>query len=547
MKLHIIQMILGDGPSALGFNTMAPAYDVALKTASKKYPNIFGNVSVTRVFIPGVFSTCDFSTGEIIPLLYRLLPDIRRKEFPVILSPDCITEVMVMADFAREVKIPLIASTATDPGAATGRYPTLLTWAAAPFRNIVDAVVQLCRRFSWTEFNLYCDDSAEQSPMPEVLCALILAVMRTNAVAVSVISRHFDSSSTVGGGTLRPALSAGKKHSVINVFASAPSAYPSVLADASALSMATGEYVFVLLPSSPNEQHRYIDWFNITNPAVTSMFPFAFALDFLRINWLAVSNEVAEMRSISFDKYNWTIRKDRDRNVQRLAAYESALMMAEVVKESWSGLSNMTAESFVRAFYGKRFQLPSGVVKISPTGLRVCNMEIKQFRVKNRSLEVVLLFEQEPARLTPINGSAILWQGPSFPPPSRPACRDVSGSYCSQTTDNTYTVLIIGMSAFACLVGFAVAARFIFRMRRRVIADKNWWILQGYLGLPRRQRAMSCRDLLGRVNPRAHKSLFTLGQNDSLSAPSDFLDSTITPRRVLNSSIFFWNNTPSSE
>jgi hypothetical protein len=88
VKIHIVQMIMGDGVSNLGFNIMSPAYDVALEKVSREYPRVFANYSVSRYFVAGPYS-CAESEGLATTGLFNLLrgKDEESNEFRIVLSP----------------------------------------------------------------------------------------------------------------------------------------------------------------------------------------------------------------------------------------------------------------------------------------------------------------------------------------------------------------------------------------------------------------------------------------------------------------------------
>jgi hypothetical protein len=90
LTIHIVQMIIGDGSTNLGYNVISPAYDIALQKASQQYPRAFANQAVTRYFVPGQYS-CAESTGMATAGFHHLLaPKDQSKdsnEFRIVLSP----------------------------------------------------------------------------------------------------------------------------------------------------------------------------------------------------------------------------------------------------------------------------------------------------------------------------------------------------------------------------------------------------------------------------------------------------------------------------
>ncbi|OQV23611.1 hypothetical protein BV898_02356 [Hypsibius exemplaris] len=486
-KLHIVEIIVGDGPSTFGYNLIGPGFDVGLERARQKYPHIFADdlMTITQIFTAGVYPSCEASAGEVIPNLFTLLPkntafDKKLNEFTIVLSPDCTTDILPMADFAREVDIPLIASTSAVPLTAPGRFPTLLPWSSSPLANGINAMIKLVQLYSWTELNLLCDDNPMMNPTIEVTRGLVMSFIRAKAPTVNLAVFYFDSSSAAASdNSFRRALAEARKHSTINVVASFPSVIQSLLGNAVSLSMTTGEYVFVLIPLSPYEQAKDVNWFasgsfGKVTPDLSSILPYVFALDFEDINWDRVSVELEEMQRISLERYNWTVTLEQQHSNQRLAAYESVLVIAEILNDLWSGLSNISAESFVQAFFNKEFHLPSRTMKISSAGLRVCDVEVKQFRVANQSLETVLVFEQNGLRLMSVNRSTILWPGVyAFPTNSRPLCRDLLGVRICERRDYNLTIsLAVSLCLFGVVLSLTVAI-----ILHRINANPKWWLL----------------------------------------------------------------------
>ncbi|OQV23610.1 hypothetical protein BV898_02355 [Hypsibius exemplaris] len=426
MKLRLVLMIVGDGSSTLGYSIMAPAYEVAIRTIRRKYPLIFRQISIAR----------------------------------------------------------------TVSATAPGRVPNLLTWSSMPFSAMVDAVLQFVLRYSWTEVNLLCDDNRDQSPTIEVICGLISAFARIKAKTTNFLVRHFDSSVP---GTFRRALSEGRRQSAINILASYTSVYPSMLIDAAELSMTTGEYVFLILSVSPYTQAQEMQWFDSSDEfqknLLIHVLPFVFALDFDDVNWTAVADEIEEMRVISLDQFNWTIKVDQQHDRIRLAAYESVLVLAEVINNTWRNLINATADSFVRSFSRRRTYLSARTVDTSPTSTRICNLQFRQFRLANRSMEVVLLFDHAQGSLNPPNISTahrrptIEWSGQPFPPRSRPTCRDLFGSHCSR---NDYIATAATASVLSVLGAIAAVsvAFFVQRRCRPALTGQEWWLLGDPIGVP---------------------------------------------------------------
>ena len=92
--VHIMEMIIGDRTTNLGYNVMGPAYDVAWTGAQNRFPRVFDHCTVTRYFVPGTGLDCRASAGLLTEGFYRLLANTtntpslsEQNDFRIVLSP----------------------------------------------------------------------------------------------------------------------------------------------------------------------------------------------------------------------------------------------------------------------------------------------------------------------------------------------------------------------------------------------------------------------------------------------------------------------------
>ncbi|OWA49816.1 hypothetical protein BV898_14351 [Hypsibius exemplaris] len=238
-------MIIGDRTTNLGYNFIGPAYDVALEKASRAFPKLFADYTVTRFFVPGVGLSCEESAGMASEGLYTLLADrtssedrfpvahSRTKDFRIVLSPGCMFQAMALGDFAR-------GNSTSVPNPE--RFPSLLNFSATSYAILARAVAEVLRRFGWIKFNLLCDRNPDPSQIQsiEVICALILSYAQTRARELSAVVSYFDSSRAE---TIGRVLSDSRQQSTVNVLASYTDTYQVLLAEATRTGMDTGQYV----------------------------------------------------------------------------------------------------------------------------------------------------------------------------------------------------------------------------------------------------------------------------------------------------------------
>ncbi|OWA49818.1 hypothetical protein BV898_14353 [Hypsibius exemplaris] len=224
VRIHFVQMIIGDRTTNLGYNLIGPAYDVALEKASRAFPKLFADYTVTRFFVPGIGLSCAESAGTATEGFYTLLANrtssedrfpvahSRPRDFRIVLSP--------------EADVPVLASSSSVP--TPERFPSLLALSATSYSTLARAVAEVLRRFGWIKFNLLCDRNPDPSQIQsiEVICALILSYAQTRARELSAVVSYFDSSRAE---TIGRVLSDSRQQSTVNVLASYTDTYQVLL------------------------------------------------------------------------------------------------------------------------------------------------------------------------------------------------------------------------------------------------------------------------------------------------------------------------------
>ncbi|OQV13735.1 hypothetical protein BV898_12050 [Hypsibius exemplaris] len=357
-RIHLIMMMAGSRNPRMTYEIMGSAYDVALNHSLQLYPQLFRNHSVTRYFTSGTFTCAEANAVTTVGLSSLYTGDSSSAEgdskgIRIVLTPE--ENVLVLASSA---SLNLLNNKT--------RFPTLLPLASTSYNNVGLALLKILRLNKWNAVNLVCDSNPSEllRSAIELTCGVLRETFK-NARDINMLELAFDSSKNESTGAM---LRLSRTHSSVSLFAVLHEIYKTILAVAYALEMANGDYV----PES-----------------LLRILPFSFVLAFEAIKWDAVAEEVEQMRIRSRQEYNWTISEEYKHNAVQLAAYESLLMLAEVLNDtSPSRLANATGATLAARFFNRTFDLPARRVSLNSIGTRECSVLVKQFNNGTRTFQV---------------------------------------------------------------------------------------------------------------------------------------------------------------
>ncbi|XP_055327363.1 LOW QUALITY PROTEIN: uncharacterized protein LOC129580730 [Paramacrobiotus metropolitanus] len=173
--LNIVSVTLGGFPS-YRYGLTAPTYDIALEDAMTTYPDILRNVSRICFYSIGRTKNCEEEEDLIhnqIGFIYQNLTAMRGTP-TIIQTSGCDSVAFTLGDFARELDLPLVISTAGNPELFSDiRFPTVIGFGPADHSMLAHAALRFLQNYNWTTVTLLCArprDSEKLSPFDKSTC-----------------------------------------------------------------------------------------------------------------------------------------------------------------------------------------------------------------------------------------------------------------------------------------------------------------------------------------------------------------------------------------
>ncbi|OQV22205.1 Atrial natriuretic peptide receptor 2 [Hypsibius exemplaris] len=462
VPFDISNIVVGDG-ELYGRSTTSPAYDVALERARQLYPRIFRDFRSITHYHEGKYASCTDSEGEMLVLLSGLYDsdereykgNTSRKQFAI--SPGCSGEIFALGDLGRDTML-----------WDDARFPTLLTLGPSAHYSVIQAVLELLRLFRWNDLSVIADDMSQDNLFYPLLTLHLNSIHDFISVpgsGVTTLTLHVDSTVSM---SFEDRLKEAATHSSIIMIVSASlEVYLTFLVF---LILQLNQYPLYDGPLAEREA--------LLIQEVSDVLPFVFELTPPPLT-TGFGKEWEKIANRSRDVYNHTIRADLALSAVQLSAYDSLLILAQVINETYDILPALPANDFISRFRNRTFTAHlSGPMVISRTGRRMSSTYVRLYSPHKRGFvdrwkrtSDGVLMEMAP----PINWEQ-QWKGHKWPAVSKSQCRELLlGQDCLPVEGivnaNYWWFTLISFPAAAFVSAFAVI-----KLGAKLVAKDNaWW------------------------------------------------------------------------
>ncbi|XP_055347106.1 atrial natriuretic peptide receptor 1-like isoform X2 [Paramacrobiotus metropolitanus] len=480
-RLTFIVVTIGDNP-LYGFYASWPHYEVAFQKAASMYPDIFRNHTVQVFHKPGLRDCLDAAaemyatTGDIYDLLQKT------DGFPILMSPGCSPEMLTLADFSREVNVPLFASTSTDGRFVNRqRYPTFLGFGSTSQGNQAPATISLLKYYKWSTVTLFCDDLILHPPASAflgTLCRTLRPMLSGNA-GYEFYLESYDSKTDPG---YEARLKRAKSQSRVIIILTRADELRKIMIIAHKLNMTNSEYVYI--HAVPNQGPDYIplevDTGSPDDQIIFNAYKQLIALTFVLPDYGRIQSYMDIVNKRARNVYNYTYDYNEKRNEITQAIPEMIFSMAKAINESATPISGMEPKGFLNLFLSKRFDIGDfRSVVFSPVGMRLCDTFYSRLNTTSRTFEIAWHYDAVTRVFTKLSHLADEWNGNYAPPLNRPAC-GYRNDRC--TTDADIMPIIVGALCGIIAVSAILIGISIYCIKRSAYNDQsNWWLLDANL------------------------------------------------------------------
>ncbi|XP_055347133.1 uncharacterized protein LOC129594460 [Paramacrobiotus metropolitanus] len=371
--LNFITVIIGENRLS-GYYAAMPYYDAAFDIAAQRYPAIFGNLTRIPVYKPGN-TDCKISGDEMPELLGRVYKALQEMEgLTILLSHGCSPEMIILGDFAREVKVPLLASLSTDViFTDRRRYSTVVGFGGTSQGNQVPAIRAFLRHYLWTTVTLFCDAISNYTTLSGFIganCRGLQAVL-TAANGYELYVENYDSSKDPD---YTPRLLRAKSQSRIYIIFTRADQMRKLMVTAHALNMTRSEFVYIHPMCNQGVGYLPLD-VNVgddDDTIIRQAYKYVIKVTFTPIDYESAADFLHAVAVKADSSYNFTYGYDELHNEIAMAIPEMILSVGKALNESSIPLSALSYNDFLNLFVNCTFD--NGVLRqvvMGPLGMRL--------------------------------------------------------------------------------------------------------------------------------------------------------------------------------
>ncbi|OQV14579.1 hypothetical protein BV898_11198 [Hypsibius exemplaris] len=386
------------------------------------------------------------------------------KGVKIFLGPSCVPELINMAPLMTQLNTLYASFIGTDALYSNkSQYPTTITSSPIHHTVLLQCFRKILLYFGWRNIFIVCDESTAGTYY-RVICANFRKPGALGAVQVS--SYNFNTKQ-------QPV----EYDTILDAATKSARVLPRI--HAWRMNMTSSEYAYIYMTpyiatDYPELQWRVGDSDDLAAGAAFSQllllnFDNDRALDTLS---LATQSLIKERSSIV---YNYTYALNERISAALVAGYETCLLIAKVLNESWSdgGADLRDAKVFAKRFFNRTFELPTGSIYMNENGDRQPDLFVKQLNPETGILEPVLFYVASSKTLQ--NVSSFHWRGGQAP----------SGLLSRLPGSDAPPIgTIIGPLAVLLLLTVMVAIYVHRYLTGEAALQDQWWMIEGQSVIP---------------------------------------------------------------
>ncbi|XP_055327364.1 atrial natriuretic peptide receptor 1-like [Paramacrobiotus metropolitanus] len=488
--IHVVSIVLGGNP-AYEYKLSVPTYKLAFQAAH----NILGNFSFKEIniFERGISKSCDDEENLAFSKITQIYQLIYQLDGPIVMqTTGCTNVALLLGNFARELNIPMLISTAGDPAFLDKkRFPNTLNFGPADHRSLADGAKQFFRTYQWSTIMLLCGTQyTSAKPFDVSTCSTLYNVLTTgNEVERFVVYRASFNPEIQTDYTYH--LSQSKSRARIIVLCLDAAFVRQAMMEAASLNMTNGDYVFLSPQSNvyKNQLDRIWNKNDSNNMMLIQAFKTMIVYANKGPNWDVISDLVQGIQASSVTdstrSSNQTGIPSVTVNSLNVAAYEAFMVITSMLQENstltqhYLSVRERSPEltlQFVQQFWSRHFYLDSGIVHLNAYGYRRTDTVFLRFNAISKRFEEGWFFNVSQFTLAAIPNISQAWPNSSGPPPNRPKC-GYGDDECYDDSGQR-TILIGSFFAVAGIVLTVTVIIFAIRWSNFLAMQNNaWWLL----------------------------------------------------------------------
>ncbi|XP_055354736.1 atrial natriuretic peptide receptor 1-like [Paramacrobiotus metropolitanus] len=469
---------MGENPM-YGYPALMPYYDVAFRHAQRMYPATFQLVRMQPVYEPNLLFCADSAAAmqDTVGRLHSIVANTTGMS--IIFTSGCNFEVIPLADFAREMNIPVISSTVWDPTfISRQRFPTFLSFSCRGSGGHTLATKSLLQRYDWRSITLLCDNLSQNAAVagfydshcnhfPKYLVA---------SEGYQVYVERFDS---VKDSNYAPRLRRAQLQSRVIILLTTADQIRQIMLTASRLDMVNSEYIYLYVLTLEGVGHipLVVDKGQPDDQIIFQAYQRMIVLTFEIPNYRSVAGLIDETEELANRSYAHPFTPDENYSEHTLTIPEMIFSVAQVLNESGVPLDRLTNAEFRAAVVNREFPSTIRKVFIGANGMRLSNTIFSKLNTTTRKFQPAWIYDAITRNLSVVSALADQWPGSATPPRNEPRCGYRQGG-CSVKSD--LLPLIAGSvcgGVAGCLIIVAVVLAIIKRNKAGDRDGEDWWRL----------------------------------------------------------------------
>ncbi|XP_055347088.1 atrial natriuretic peptide receptor 1-like isoform X2 [Paramacrobiotus metropolitanus] len=477
VNVTFIIVVIGENP-LYGYYAALPYFESSFAEVAKTYPTAFANTTRRVLYKPGN-SACPDAAAAMNILVGEIYQIIKQSQsFNVILAPGCSLELVPLGDFAREVNVPLLASTSTDAMFANvKRYSTFLSFGSTGQGGHAAAIKAFLDYYNWTTVTLFCDAF---SAFPTV-AAFLGAHCRSITFILNVAGKYsfyLESYDSKFGRDYEARLLRAKRQSRIVIILARADELQKIMVLAHTLNMTNSEFVFLhCIPvQGPDYVPIQIDTGTVHDKDIFEAYKSLITLNFPLPDYVELApftDSVALNSQLNFH-HNYTI--DEKNNEITLAIPEMMTAVGEVLNEFDKNLAPLDTTTFRKAFLNRYFRTNVRPLIMGGLGMRLCDSVFSRLNVTTRKFESAWYYNFASTTLQKTSLLADDWNGAGVPPLNEPMC-GYRGDRCL-LSDNITAVIAGSVCGIVSAAAIIFSGFYYFIKKSTKFDQSGWWMLE---------------------------------------------------------------------
>ncbi|OQV19031.1 Atrial natriuretic peptide receptor 1 [Hypsibius exemplaris] len=446
----LVSVHIGNNP-LYGYFVAHPVYVVAIEQIKKMYPDILGGINYTNIYLPG-YDLCQDGGDNAAPFFtdfYYKHPEVfdTSRLFPVLFSPECTNQVLVLADLAREFDLPLFTSVAGDSRLISReRYPTTSALASLARADTLQVIQALFKKFHWQTIALLCDKLSQYPGLNFYTgqCGDFRQLFKE--VGYTWYDQPFN---TAVARNFTNLLNATKQRSRIYFILTLPEYIRMLMIAAYNLELTSGDYI------------------------ARKAFQTLILLTGIGPNWTAIRNLTGRFAETSRLLHNNTYSAVDEENELQICIYESTRMFAQVFVENYPEVYKLSSAAFIKRFFNRTFQFAARNYSTDGNGSKINPVTIARLDRIAQTMETTMIFDTITDNFTTVPSHTWYWFNRSKAPPDKPEC-GFRNNECPPDKRGIYGGIIATVSA---LLALAVIFGCCLMYRSNNQLKSTWWLL----------------------------------------------------------------------